>query len=360
MAKLRTDARAITPDNQTYITLEGLRTFKTEYDKKLGTDIKSHTHTPDQIIENAEKRFVSDTEKTRWNDTYTKSETDGKVSTLETKLTDKIDALEKARVWKPSVDTFDKIAETYPEPQDTWCVIAKDTNIMWMYDAQQQKWIDLGHSVIHDNATQDKDGLMSKEDKTKLDGMEQAIATAKQEAIADAQAKDTALEAKITEAYKAEDSKLDGKITAMDTAYKQADTEIRQAFADADTALEEKVTTAYTEAIGTAKEEITNAYTAADTKLKGEIETAYKAADKVIDDKVNAMDTAYKAADTKINETVAAMDTAYKAADQALEGKVTTLTQTHTNDKKALEDQIKAVDAKFVSATEEQIKGLFA
>lgn len=360
MAKLRTDARAITPDNQTYITLEGLRTFKTEYDKKLGTDIKSHTHTPDQIIENAEKRFVSDTEKTRWNDTYTKSETDGKVSTLETKLTDKIDALEKARVWKPSVDTFDKIAETYPEPQDTWCVIAKDTNIMWMYDAQQQKWIDLGHSVIHDNATQDKDGLMSKEDKTKLDGMEQAIATAKQEAIADAQAKDTALEAKITEAYKAEDSKLDGKITAMDAAYKQADTEIRQAFADADTALEEKVTTAYTEAIGTAKEEITNAYTAADTKLKGEIETAYKAADKVIDDKVNAMDTAYKAADTKINETVAAMDTAYKAADQALEGKVTTLTQTHTNDKKALEDQIKAVDAKFVSATEEQIKGLFA
>lgn len=359
MAKLRTDAR-VTPDNQTYITLEGLRTFKTEYDKKLGTDIKSHTHTPDQIIETPEKKFVSDTEKTRWNDTYTKSETDGKVSTLETKLTDKIDALEKARVWKPSVDTFDKIAETYPEPQDTWCVIAKDTNIMWMYDAEQSKWIDLGHSVIHDNATQDKDGLMSKEDKTKLDGMEQAIATAKQEAIADAQAKDTALEAKITEAYKAEDSKLDGKITAMDAAYKQADTEIRQAFADADTALEEKVTTAYTEAIGTAKEEITNAYTAADTKLKGEIETAYKAADKVIDDKVNAMDTAYKAADTKINETVAAMDTAYKAADQALEGKVTTLTQTHANDKKALEDQIKAVDAKFVSATEEQIKGLFA
>lgn len=326
---LKTAARAVelTPDNKTYITLENLKTFKTEYDKKLGTDIKSHTHTPDQVIENAEKRFVSDVEKTRWNDTYTKSETDGKVSTLETKLTDKIDALEKARVWKPSVDTFDKIAETYPEPQDTWCVIAKDTNIMWMYDAQQQKWIDLGHSVIHDNATQDKDGLMSKEDKTKLDGMEQAIATAKQEAITDAQAKDTALEAKITEAYKAEDSKLDGKITAMDAAYKQADTEIRQAFADSDTALEEKLTTAYTEAIGTAKEEITNAYTAADTK---------------------------------INETVAAMDTAYKAADQALEGKVTTLTQTHTNDKKALEDQIKAVDAKFVSATEEQIKGLFA
>ena len=111
-----------------------------------------------------------------------------------------------------------------------------------MYDAEQSKWIDLGHSVIHDNATQEKDGLMSKEDKAKLDGMEQAIATAKQEAIADAQAKDTALEAKITEAYKAEDTKLDGKITAMDAAYKQADTAIRGEFAAADAVIDGKVT----------------------------------------------------------------------------------------------------------------------
>ena len=251
-----TRAGEITPNNKTYITLENLKTFKTEYDKKLGTNIQEHTHTPNQIVETAEKKFVSDTEKARWNDTYTKSQTDEKVTGVETKLTEKIDALEKARVWKPSVDTFDKIAETYPEPQDTWCVITKDTNIMWMYDEQQKKWIDLGHSVIHDNATGDKDGLMSKEDKTKLDGMEQAIVTAKEQAIADAQSKDTALETKITEAYKAEDTKLDGKITAMDTAYKQADTQIRSEFAEADE---------------TTKQEITEAYTAADTQLDGKI-----------------------------------------------------------------------------------------
>lgn len=268
LLKTATRAEEITPDNKTYITLENLKTFKTEYDKKLGTDIRSHTHTPDQILETAEKKFVSDTEKARWNDTYTKSETDGKVSTLETKLTDKIDALEKARVWKPSVDTFDKIAETYPEPQDTWCVIAKDTNIMWMYDAEQQQWIDLGHSVIHDNATGDKDGLMSKEDKTKLDGMEQAIATAKQEAIADAQAKDTALESKITEAYEAADTQLDGKITALTETHNNDKTE--------------------------------------------------------------------------------------------LEGKITTLTETHATDKAKLEEDIRAVDAKFVSASAEQIQALFA
>ena len=59
--------------------------------------------------------------------------------------------------------------------------------------------------------------------------------------IADAQAKDTALEAKITEAYKAEDTKLDGKITAMDAAYKQADTAIRGEFAAADAVIDGKV-----------------------------------------------------------------------------------------------------------------------
>ena len=32
-----------------------------------------HTHAPSDIQETAEKRFVSDTEKTRWNDTYTLS-----------------------------------------------------------------------------------------------------------------------------------------------------------------------------------------------------------------------------------------------------------------------------------------------
>ena len=279
-----TRAGEITPNNKTYITLENLKTFKTEYDKKLGTNIQEHTHTPNQIVETAEKKFVSDTEKARWNDTYTKSQTDEKVTGVETKLTEKIDALEKARVWKPSVDTFDKIAETYPEPQDTWCVITKDTNIMWMYDEQQKKWIDLGHSVIHDNATGDKDGLMSKEDKTKLDGMEQAIATAKEQAIADAQSKDTALETKITEAYKAEDTKLDGKITAMDTAYKQADTQIRSEFAEADE---------------TIKQEITEAYTAADTQLDSKISalTQTHSTDKAaLEKQIQAVDAKFIAA----------------------------------------------------------------
>lgn len=271
---------AIGPD-KTYVTLKGLQVFKSEYDKKLNGDIANHTHIPDQITETETKKFVAQTEKNRWNDTYTKAETDGKVTGVETKLTEKIDALEKARVWKPSVGTFDDIATTYPEPQDTWCVIAKDTNIMWMYDAEQQKWIDLGHSVIHDNATTEKDGLMSKEDKAKLDGMEQSINAAKEEVTQ----KVTELSTK----HDQEKQALEQSISSMDAAYKAEDTKIRGE-------------------INTAKEEVTNAYQAADTQL---------------------------------------------------DGKITNLTQTHTNDKAELEKKIQDVDAKFIAATDEQIKELF-
>ena len=317
---------------------------------------------------------VNDGNIEQWNDTYRKAETDERIKTAKDEVISKIDELEKGRVWKPSVDTFDKIAETYPEPQDTWCVIAKDTNIMWMYDAEKQQWIDLGHSVIHENATQDKDGLMSKEDKKKVDGIDTAIQSAKDEL----DGKITALTQKHTQDKEA----LDKTISAMDTAYKAEDVKIRTEFAEADTALKGELTTSYTEAISAAKTEITDAYTKADTALEGKITEAYKAADKVIDDKVVAMDTAYKAADTKINESITAMDTAYKqadteirsafaeadtairgefaAADKVIDGKVTALTETHTNDKAELESKIQAVDAKFVAASDEQINALFA
>ena len=278
---------------------------------------------------------VNDGNIEQWNDTYRKAETDQRIKAAKDEVTNKINEMEKGRVWKPSVDNFAAIATTYPEPQDTWTVITRDDNKMWIYDAQQTKWVDLGNSVIHDNATPDKDGLMSKEDKKKVDAMETKIATAKQEAIADAQTKDTALEDKITKAYKDADAVIDQKVTAMDTAYKQADTEIRQAFAAADTALEKKLTTSYTEAISAAKTEITEAYTAADTALEGKITKAYQ-----------AVDTAIRGE--------------FAAADKVIDGKVTALTQTHSTDKAALEKKIQDVDAKFVAASEEQINALFS
>ena len=196
---------------------------------------------------------VNDGNIEQWNDTYRKAETDQRIKAAKDEVNNKINEMEKGRVWKPSVDNFAAIATTYPEPQDTWTVITRDDNKMWIYDAQQSKWIDLGSSVIHDKATPAKDGLMAKEDKKKLDDLETTLTT------------------------------LEGKITK-----------------------------------------------------------AYQAADKTIDDKVNAMDVAYKAADTEINK------------------KVTKLTETHATDKAALEKQIQTVDAKFISASIEQIEALFS
>ena len=60
-------------------------------------------------------------------------------------------------------------------------------------------------------------------------------------------------------------------VEAMDTAYKAADTKIREDFAAADTALETKVTNAY----GAADTKIREDFAAADTALETQITNAY-------------------------------------------------------------------------------------
>jgi len=79
------------------------------------------------------------------------------------------------------------------------------------------------------------------------------------------------------------------------------------------------------------------AYKAADTTLQGNIDT--------LSGTVSAIDTAYKAADTTLQGnidtlegTVSAMDTAYKAADTTLQGNIDTLSGTVTANK-AITDQ---------------------
>lgn len=190
---------------------EGTKTVTTytiQIDGSLRTvGEEKHTHTVDEVTETAEKKYVTPADKTRWDDKYTKEETNTHIKTAKDEVIQKINELENGRVWKSSVETFADIAKTYPTPQDTWCVITKDTNIIWMYESSKQQWIDLGHSVIHENATQSKDGLMSKEDKKKLDGIDEVINTAKNE-----------LNNKISDidtAYKAEDKKINDRIDGV-------------------------------------------------------------------------------------------------------------------------------------------------
>ena len=115
------------------------------------------THAASMITQDSTHRFVTDVEKQTYADKYTKNEVDNKLSALETKID-----------WKESVDTYDDIETTYPNPVDGWTVNVKDTDITYRYDGEN--WIAISANSIP-LATTSVDGRMSKTDKAKLDGI---------------------------------------------------------------------------------------------------------------------------------------------------------------------------------------------
>lgn len=86
---------------------------------------------------------------------YTPNEIDNKFSTLETKID-----------WKESVDTFDDIATTYPNPEDGWTVNTKDTDYTYRFNGEE--WVIISANAIP-KATESVDGLLSKEDHIKYE-----------------------------------------------------------------------------------------------------------------------------------------------------------------------------------------------
>lgn len=84
---------------------------------------------------------------------YTPNEVDNKLSALETKID-----------WKESVDTYDDIATHYPEPEDGWTVNVKDTDYTYRFNGDS--WVVISANAIP-KATENVDGLLSKEDYTK-------------------------------------------------------------------------------------------------------------------------------------------------------------------------------------------------
>lgn len=109
--------------------------------------------------ESVENQLKTDLEngKKVWDDKYTKSEIDNKFSTLETNID-----------WKEAVSTFDDIATTYPTPDDGWTVNVKDTDYTYRYNGT--KWVAISANAIP-KATNEVDGLMTKEYAKKLDGL---------------------------------------------------------------------------------------------------------------------------------------------------------------------------------------------
>ena len=362
-----------------------------------------HTHQPSEIIETPEKKFVSDTEKNRWNDTYTKAQTDEKLKTAIGGLAFK--------------GTFGTLADlpSKEEAQDGWFAIvvneptAEGKNVLVIFESTTKEWKQLGDLLVPGVATEDLDGLMGKDmvkalnkagvdiaglkdgsllpkaSATQLGAVKQGanitiaedgtISThapyvhpenhaatmitedaehrfvtdtekgiyadkyTKAEADGKVSEAITASEEKLTTAYKAADEVLDGKITALGTA-------VREEFAAADTKLKGEIDTAYK----AADEQIKKDFAAADTALDAKLTKAFGDADTALESKITK---AYEAVDTAIRGEFA-------AADAVIDGKVTALTETHNNDKAALEKKIQDVDAKFVAASDSQIDALFA
>lgn len=141
----------------------------TENIKKNDTNISNNTQKITSLetavssektrAEGVENQLKTDLEngKKVWDDKYTKSEVDNKLSTLETNID-----------WKEAVSTFDDIATTYPTPGDGWTVNVKDTDYTYRYNGT--KWVAISANAIP-KATNKVDGLMTKEYAKKLDGL---------------------------------------------------------------------------------------------------------------------------------------------------------------------------------------------
>lgn len=95
---------------------------------------------------------------------YTKAEVNALIAELENEISAVISGLE----WKPAVETFADIATIYPTPADGWTVNVKDTDETYRYTGTE--WILTSANSIP-IATIDLDGLLSKEDKARIDSI---------------------------------------------------------------------------------------------------------------------------------------------------------------------------------------------
>ena len=133
----------------------------TDLDNKLSDEIaraiNSEAELDDKIAEETNRaktaesslKSTIDTNKPNWDDKYTKNEIDNKFSTLETNID-----------WKEAVDTYTDITVKYPNPQDGWTVNVKDTDYTYRFSGTS--WVPISANSIP-KATNDVDGLLSKE-----------------------------------------------------------------------------------------------------------------------------------------------------------------------------------------------------
>ena len=108
---------------------------------------------------NDSRVHCTEKDKTNWNDKYTKSEIDNKFAMLEFN-----------NDWKEAVQTFDDLFIVYPDPYEGWTVNVLDSGITYRFNGEE--WVGISANATP-LVTHEIDGLMRKEDKIKLDGIEE-------------------------------------------------------------------------------------------------------------------------------------------------------------------------------------------
>ena len=131
---------------------------------------------------------------------------------------------------------------------------------------------------------------------------------------------------------------VDTAISSLDTAYKEVDTTMISKI----TSLENTVGL-NKETTDTAISNLTKAYKDADTALTtktNKIETDYKAADNTLKSSIDKLTTDYQDADDAIITTISSLDTAYKNADISINSKITDLEKAYKKADTSLESKI--------------------
>lgn len=119
-------------------------------------------------------RKISDSEyqlQSQWTSSDTVEMSNGnslekELKNMNTKIDNKLSAIETNIDWKESVNSYEDILTTYPHPEDGWTVNTKTDNLTYRYSGSA--WVAISANAIP-KATQSLDGLLSKEDKSNYD-----------------------------------------------------------------------------------------------------------------------------------------------------------------------------------------------
>lgn len=223
--------------------------------------LASHTHNADTITDGTTKSIPTKTKQAEWDKKVTKEELNAAVNTFASGL-----------AWKGVFDTLAdlKAKITNPKEGDFVIVIKEPTypkNTLLIYEGEPSNaWQTAGELIMPGKATQTSDGLMSKEDKKKLDGLSNYVHPTSHPAtmiteddthkfVTAAEKTNIATALSTANAAKTAAATADSKAVAAQGTANTANTTANTAKTTADSALTKANTNA--QAIATANEKIT-------------------------------------------------------------------------------------------------------